>query len=174
MILDAAPPDLGITTAIDLGRLPLVLADRRLSSGRHLVLGDSDGPHRLWLRAHLIDQPVAYVIARDASFELRLAAVRRLDRRLAGAPPGRLPPGFSPTPFQRHRLSLLLDILDLASPDEGAGAATYDIARAVIYPHMKLSRGRDWKSSAERRRTRRLIDEAFSLRDGGYRALLRD
>lgn len=112
------------------------------------------------------------MIPRDAGFELRLAAVERFDRRLAGVPPGHLPRGFSPTPFQRHRLSLLLDILDLASPDEGADATTYDIARAVIYPHMKLGRGKDWKSSTERRRTHRLIDEAFALRDGGYRALL--
>lgn len=127
----------------------------------------------MWLRDTLPGRPAAYVIAKDASFELRLAAVRRFDRRLVGAPPGPPPPGFSPTPFQRHRLSLLLDILDLVCPDEGAGATTYDVARAVIYPHMKLGRGKDWKSSAERRRTRRLIAEAIALRDGGYRALLR-
>ncbi|MDD3799486.1 MAG: DUF2285 domain-containing protein [Novosphingobium sp.] len=36
-----------------------------------------------------------------------------------------------------------------------------------------MGRGNEWKSSAERRRTQRLIDEALALMDGGYRALLR-
>src|SRR3546814_16019794 len=74
-----------------------------LSTGRHLVLGDIDGPHRLWIRDPLKGSALAYVIVRDEAIDLRQAAVQRLDRRLAGAPPMRLPPGFAPTPFQDRK-----------------------------------------------------------------------
>ncbi|WP_443024487.1 DUF7012 domain-containing protein, partial [Sphingomonas sp. Ant H11] len=33
-----------------MGDWPIILADRTLSDGRHVVLGDIDGPHHLWLR----------------------------------------------------------------------------------------------------------------------------
>lgn len=173
MVLDTAHPDLGIATSLDLDKWPLILVDRQLSNGRHLVLADTDGPHRLWLRNSSPGQPIAYVIAKDASFDLRLAAVRRLDRRLAGAPPVKLPRGFAPTAFQRHRLSLLLDIIDMANDRDDPDATTYDIARNLIYARMGIGRGTEWKTSSERRRTQRLIEEAFALRDGGYRGLLR-
>ena len=116
---------------------------------------------------------MAYVIARDASFDLRLAAVRRLDRRLAGAPPTKLPTGFRPTAFQRRRLSLLLDIIDMAKDRDDPDATTYDIARTLIYRNMSIGRGIHWRNSSQRRRTQRLMEEAFALCDGGYRALLR-
>ncbi len=172
-MLDTADPALGVATSVDLDHWPLVLVDRQLSDGRHLVLADTDGPHRLWVRAATPGRPVAYVIARDASFELRLAAVRRLDRRLAGAPPAKRPTGFAPTAFQRRRLSLLLDIIDLAKDRDDPDVTTYEIARRLVYPRLTIGRGSEWKSSSERRRTQRLIEEAFALRDGGYRALLR-
>lgn len=173
MVLDTADPDLGIATSVSLDDWPLILVDRQLSNGRHLVLADTDGLHRLWLRDTSPGRSLAYVIARDASLDLRLAAVRRLDRRLAGAPPAKLPRGFAPTAFQRHRLSLLLDIIDMAKDREDPEATTYDIARVLLYVDMGVGRGTDWKTSSERRRTQRLIEEAFALRDGGYRALLR-
>lgn len=173
MVVEAAHSDLGVATSLDLDDWPLILADRQLSSGRHLILADTDGPHRLWMRDTLPGQPLAYVIARDASFDLRLAAVRRLDRRLAGAPPAKLPRGFTPTDFQRYRLSLLLDIIDMMKDREHPEVATYDIARTLLYVDMGVGRGTDWKNSSERRRTQRLIEEAFALRDGGYQALLR-
>jgi hypothetical protein len=173
VVLDAAHSDLGVATSLDLDDWPLILVDRQLSNGRHLVLADADGPHRLWLRDTLPGQPLAYVIAKDASFELRVAAVRRLDRRLAGARPAKLFRGFAPTAFQRHRLSLLLDIIDIANDPDTTDLTTYEIARQLIYPRMSIGRGNEWKSSSERRRTQRLIEEAFALRDGGYRALLR-
>ncbi|MCC4232624.1 DUF2285 domain-containing protein [Sphingobium soli] len=173
MVLDTADPDLGIATSVALDDWPLILVDRHLSNGRHLVLADTDGLHRLWLRDTSPGRPLAYVIAKDASLDLRLAAVRRLDRRLAGAPPAKLPRGFMPTAFQRHRLSLLLDIIDMAKDREYPEATTYDIARALLYVDMGVGRGTDWKTSSERRRTQRLMEEAFALRDGGYRTLLR-
>lgn len=137
------------------------------------MLGDVDGPHRLWLRTADPDRPVAYVIVRDHAIDLRFAAIRRLDRRLAGAPPARSSPGFQPTPFQRHRFGLLLDILDaIDAPADRTPPTTHEIGTRLVYPGKAIGRGNEWKSSSERRRTQRLIDEAVALRDGGYLALL--
>ena len=173
MVLDTADPDLGIATSVALDDWPLILVDRQLSNGRHLVLADTDGLHRLWLRDTSPGGSLAYVIAKDANLDLRLAAVRRLDRRLTGAAPTKLPRGFTPTAFQRHKLSLLLDIIDMTKERGDPDATTYDIARALLYVDMGVGRGTDWKNSSQRRRTQRLIEEAFALRDGGYRTLLR-
>jgi len=157
---------------LDIDAWPIILADRTLSTGRHLILGDIDGPHRLWVRDPLRGSTLAYVIVRDEAVDLRHVAARRLDRRLAGAPPMRLPPGFAPTAFQRRRLGMLLDILDAVLDRERTGVTTHEIACRHVYPAMAIGRGNEWKSSAERRRTQRLIDEALALMNGGYRALL--
>jgi hypothetical protein len=37
-----------------------LLADQYLTDGRHLVLGDIDGPHHVWLRDIRPGQPLAY------------------------------------------------------------------------------------------------------------------
>lgn len=173
VILDTAPPGFAEAVPLDLDAWPIILADRTLSTGRHLILGDVDGPHRLWVRDPLRGSTLAYVIVRDDAVDLRHAAAQRLDRRLAGAPPMRLPPGFAPTPFQRRRLGMLLDILDAVRDRERTGITTHEIARRHVYPAMTIGRGNEWKSSAERRRTQRLIDEALALMNGEYRALLR-
>lgn len=172
VILDAAPHDSVRAPLSDIDTWPIILTDRVLSDGRHLVLGDVDGFHHIWLRDMHSMQSFAYVIVRDAAIAMRLAAVQRLDRRLAGAPPLRLPNAFRPAPRQRRRLNLLLDILDVLHEPVGA-KTSYDIARRLLYPDLKLGRGMDWKSSTERRRTMRLIEQARSLMNGGYRDLLR-
>ncbi|MBH1993262.1 MAG: DUF2285 domain-containing protein [Sphingomonadaceae bacterium] len=144
-----------------------------LESGRHMVLGDVDGPHRLWLRNGAAGRPLAYVIVRDDAVELRQNAMRRLDRRLAGEPPTRALSGLQPTAFQRQRLSMLLDILDAVLSREEGRLTTHEIARRHVYAGLRMGRGNEWKSSSERRRTQRLIDEALALMRGGYRRLLR-
>lgn len=158
---------------LNLVQWPIILNDRMRPNGRHLVLGDHDGPHRLWIKDIQPDQPLAYIIVRDASIDLRRGVAARLDRRLAGAPAGQLPPGLCPTPFQQHRMRLLLDILDMVDTCDPERPTTYDIARLLIYRHMTIRRGMEWKSSSERRRTQRLVDEALALMNGGYRSLLR-
>lgn len=127
----------------------------------------------MWIKDPQPDQPLAYIIVRDALIDLRRGVAARLDRRLAGAPAGRLPPGLCPTPFQQHRMRLLLNILDLLDTRAPERPTTYEIARLLIYPHMAIKRGMEWKSSSERRRTQRLVDEALALMNGGYLALLR-
>ena len=148
---------------------PDLLADRTLSDGRYLIIDDPDGPHRVWLKSTADE--LGYVLVRDHRLDLRLAAIRRFERRLLGAPRTRLPPGIRPTAFQRRRLDLLLDILD-ALLDRGRRTTTHEIARELVYPRMTIGRGSVWKSSSERRRTQRLIEEALALMHGGYLRLL--
>jgi hypothetical protein len=143
-----------------------------LSDGRHMVLGDYDGPHHVWLRNAPPGQSLAYVIVRDAAIETRRQAAWRLDRRLAGASPSRRPAAFRPTPFQRRRLNLLLDILDMMQAPDGS-PTSHEIARRLIYRNTTIGHGQEWKSSTERRRTLRLIGQARRLMNGGYRTLLR-
>src|SRR3546814_10948754 len=67
----------------------------------------------------------------DAFAACRLAA-RWLCRRLGGATPSQQGVACRPTPFQRRRLNLLLDILDLTqTPDERP--TSYELARRLIY-----------------------------------------
>lgn len=170
--MDAAPPGSDDALPINFDDWPRILADRLLSDGRHLVLRDIDGFHHVWLRDTPPGAPLAYVIVRDAAIEMRRQAAWRLDRRLAGAPPLRKSGSFRPMPRQRRRLNLLLDILDLIEAT-GAPARSYDIALRLLYPDMAVRRGADWKSSNQRRRTMRLIEQARFLMRGGYRDLLR-
>src|SRR3546814_424331 len=67
---------------------------------------------------------------------------------------------------------MMLAILDLLQEPGGAGVTSHDVARLIIYPRLSVGRGAEWKSSSERRRTQRLIEEARGLMQGGYRALL--
>lgn len=75
-----------------------------------------------------------------------------------------------PTEYQARRLALLLAILDLRSGAEPV--TSHEIARRLVYPRLSLARGAAWKSSAERRRTQRLIREAEAMRAADYRLLL--
>ena len=109
----------------------LIVADRVLSDGRHLVLDDVEGFHHVWLRDTCPGQPLAYVIIRDAAIEMRRQAAWRLDRRLAGAPLLRKTGLFQPTPRQRRRLNLLLDILDLIQAP-GDSTTSYDVALRLL------------------------------------------
>lgn len=172
VILDAAPPGCTGITPRKIAEWPIIVADRLLSDGRHLVLSDVDGFHHLWIRDTLLRQPLAYVIVRDAAAETRRQAASRLDRRLAGAPPSRHIGASRPTGYQRRRLNRLLDILDIMGTADGP-LTSYDIAQRLIYPDLKIGRGIDWKSSSERRHAMRLIGQARRLANGGYRDLLR-
>src|SRR3546814_272017 len=149
----------------------LVVADRRLEDGRHFVFADDRAWHRLWLRTDRPGVPLANLILRDSLVGLRHEAAVRFDRCL-GDGPGPPPAGFLPTAYQARRLGMMLAFLDLLQEPGGAGVTSHDVARLIIYPRLSVGRGAEWKSSSERRRTQRLIEEARGLMQGGYRALL--
>ncbi|TYC79399.1 DUF2285 domain-containing protein [Novosphingobium sp. BW1] len=158
--------------SLDITHWPVILSDRLLSDGRHIVLGDNGGPHHLWIRDPRAGQSLAYVIPRNAAMGPRVAATERFDRRLSGTPAYCCQSLSLPTAFQAQRFSLLLAILDTLLDAGKARPSTHEIASQLIYPHMTIGRGGEWKASSERRRTQRLIDEALALMNGGYRNLL--
>ena len=173
LILDTAPFEGAAPALSDFEGRPDILVDQLLENGRHIVLADGGGLHRLWLRPGPADRSLAYMVIRDDAIALRQAMVRRFERRTAGGRADRSPPGICPTSFQRQRLSMLLDILDAAGARFRVSSATHEIARSHVYAHMQVGQGSEWKSSSQRRRTQRLIDEARALMEGGYRRLLR-
>lgn len=168
VVLDIAPDDYAAARLIDLDALDGIIADRRLPSGRHLVLADKGGHHRIWLRDATPGRPLAAVIPIDDQYRLRSAVAIRLWRWMEGEGDSELPAALKPTPFQRGRLVLLLDLLDASL----AGAKPRDMAHLLVYPHMPDLRSAAWKDSPERRRTRLLVNEARALMAGGYRGLL--
>ena len=138
-------------------------------------------PHHLWLRGSLgagalADTALAYLIVRDDAAALRRQVAARLEARLSGVPSASGLKALLPTPFQRHRLCLLLAILDAvldSAQGRGQPVTTRQIAASLVYPRASLPTGAAWKSSSERRQTQRLVDEALAMMRGGYRTLLR-
>lgn len=133
-----------------------------------MILADPDGDQPLWLRAEA-DRPLAVVLPVDEVFELRLGVALRLLRRVRDGAGGPWPPRLAVTPFQRSRLTLLLNIADRLA----AGDSKREIARSLVYPGLDPGPSAAWKASAERRRTQRLCDEARAMVAAGYRLLLR-
>jgi len=170
--LEPAPRGFHHASPFDPSSWPLILADCSLPDGRHIVLGDIDGPHHLWLRSNDPAEPLAFAIICDSLAELRHKAAARLGRRLLGAPPARRSQIFRPTAYQQYRLKLLLAVLDMVNVPGAEAATTQMVARTLVYPRMKHCSSAEWKSSSERRQTQRVIDEATTLMRGGYRALL--
>lgn len=108
------------------------------------------------------------VVPIDPTFGVRAAAAVRLWRRLTGEAHDDPPTSLWPTLFQRRRLALLLAVLDAHL----AQATLQEVAIHLVYPGMTRLRAIAWKDSPERRRTRRLVDEALALMRDGYRRLL--
>ena len=148
-----------------------ILVDIKAGTDRHLVMTGEDGRHRLLVRGAGPGDELAFTLIPDRALDLRAAAATRL---------ARLPLAESttigrrrdrPSRFQIHRLTLLLRVADHLAAAE-SGMSTRDIAITTAYPWLVPGRSIEWKSSAERRQTQRLLREARSLVEGGYRNLL--
>lgn len=137
------------------------------ADGRHVVLQDVQGAHRLWLRDVHAGMGMAAIIPLDETVLLRVAGLLRLQRRLAGKTPGPIPRGWDLTARLRQRLVLMVRALDgfqaQASYREIA-LALYGPAAVARYP---------WKTSSVRGQTIRLVQDAVVTMEGGYRKLLR-
>lgn len=168
VILDSTPPDFADARAVDIHALGKIVADHEARDGRHMVVANADAIHRLWLRELQPGTPLAVVIPTDFHFATRIAAVARFERRLSGVPCGHRPPEYRPTAFQRNRLFLLLNLLDA----ETEGASRREMAFSFIYRNSAPMGRAEWKSSSQRRRTHRMIDEAKHMMARGYRDLL--
>ena len=135
--------------------------------GRHVVLQDLQGAHRLWLRDVQAGLGVAAIIPLDESVLLRVAALLRLQRRLAGKSPGPMPRGWDLTARLRQRLIQMVRALD----GHQAQASYREIALALYGP-AAVARY-PWKTSSIRGQTIRLVKDAVVTMEGGYRKLLR-
>ena len=82
MILDAAPEGFETAAPVDPRAIGALLADLAGIEGRHVIVADAAGEHRLWLRDHKPGQPLAAVIPLDKDFLTRIASLLRFHRRL--------------------------------------------------------------------------------------------
>lgn len=146
-----------------------MLADQAGIEGRHVIVADAAGEHRLWLRETSPGQPLAAVIPLDKDFITRIASLLRFHRRLLGRAPGPLPRGWPLTTYRLARLNLMLRALDLR--DEGA---TYrQIATELGREDAARLPAIEWKVCAARSFVVRLVRDATALMNGDYRKLLR-
>lgn len=149
--------------------LGALLADQADIDGRHVVVADAAGEHRLWLRDAQPGQPLAAIVPLDKDFITRIVSLLRFHRRLLGRAPGPLPRGWPLTTYRLARLDLMLRALDLRR-----GGATYrQIATELGRDDAARLSATEWKISAARSFVVRLVRDATDLMNGDYRKLLR-
>ena len=150
------------------------LVEHRTCGGvRYVVVADRDGLHRMCLPDRDAGLSLVCLIEPGKEAELRIAATARFCRHFAlSHAPAPVSP-IQPTQFQRHRLIMLLEILDRINDPTSPHATVRAVARDLVYRNLRADRAAEWKSSSQRRQTQRLIFEAQQLTNGGYRALLK-
>lgn len=169
LILDTAPEGFETAAPVNPRALGALLADQAGIDGRHVIVADAAGEHRLWLRDPQPGRPLAAVIPLDKDFITRIASLLRFHRRLLGRAAGPLPRGWPLTAYRLARLDLMLRALDLR--DEGA---TYrEIATALGRDDAARLSASDWKMSASRSFVVRLVRDGIAMMNGDYRKLLR-
>ncbi|WHO37793.1 DUF2285 domain-containing protein [Sphingobium sp. AP49] len=147
----------------------MLLADQAGIEGRHIVVADAAGEHRLWLRDATPGRPLAAVIPLDKDFLTRIASLLRFHRRLLGRRAGPLPRGWPLTAYRLARLDLILRALDLRHD----GATYRQIATALGRDEAARLSASDWKMSASRSFVVRLVRDGIAMMNGDYRKLLR-
>jgi hypothetical protein len=145
-------------------------ADRSCGTMRYLVLQSHYGTLRIALPSDIRLTSLAATIPIDGHFALRFCALTRLKAHVDDSVPLPKTGADSPSRYQRYRLDLLLQILDiLARP----GTSARHVAMHAIYPGQNLGRAIEWKGSSQRRQTFRLIREARQMMMTGYYHLLK-
>ncbi len=167
VILDAAPEEFE-TAPVDPRALGELLADEAGIDGRHVIVADASGEHRLWLRDPTPGRPLAAIIPLDKDFLTRIASLLRFHRRLLGRAPGPLPRGWPLTAYRLARLDLMLRALDLRE----RGATYREIAAELGRDDATKLSASDWKMSASRSFVVRLVRDGIAMMNGDYRKLL--
>lgn len=134
--------------------------------GRHVVLPDRDGAHRLWLRGVRPGAPMAALVPLDDDVLLRITGLLRLRRRLEGCPASPVPRAWTITARLRQRLVPMVRALD----GHLAGASYREIGQALY--GLGVAAGTGWKTSSRRGQTIRLVRDGVVTMEGGYRKLL--
>ena len=169
VILDAAPEGFETAAPVAPRALGALLADLAGIDGRHIIVDDAAGEHRLWLRDPTAGRPLAAVIPLDKDFLTRIASLLRFHRRLLGRAAGPLPRGWPLTPYRLARLDLMLRALDLRHE----GATYRQIAAELGREDATKLSASDWKMSASRSFVVRLVRDGLAMMNGDYRKLLR-
>ncbi len=169
VILDAAPEGYAGAAAIDPQALGALLADRAGIDGRHIVVADAAGEHRLWLRDPTPGRPLAAIVPLDKDFIKRILSLLRFHRLMPGKRTGPLPRGWPLTAIRAARLELMLRALDLRL----AGATYRQIAIALGKDEAAHLSASDFKNSDARSFAYRLVRDATAMMKGDYRKLLR-
>ena len=169
VILDATPEGYETAAPVDPRALGALLADQAGIDGRHVIVADAAGEHRLWLRDAKPGRPLAAVIPLDKDFVTRIASLLRFHRRLLGRAAGPLPRGWPLTAYRLARLDLMRRALDLRD-----GGATYrEIAIALGRDEAARLSASDWKMSSARSFVVRLVRDGIAMMNGDYCKLLR-
>ena len=140
--------------------------DVHRADGRHMLLKDDEGDHCLWLPSVSVGDGLAALVVLDDRFALRIAALQRLHRRLAGRAAGPLPKAWRITRRHRWRLTLMLRALD-----GHLERASYREIADALFGAEAVARYA-WKTSSIRGQTIRLVKDAIRMMTGGYRKLL--
>jgi hypothetical protein len=137
--------------------------------GRHVLLNDPTGRHRLWFVGGFRRRSRAFLIPFDGDFSARLHSVQRLHRRLTGKEAG--PPLRSQrlSVGQRARFIFLLRVLD----GEQEGVARRELAAILLDQDARDIPAIEWKNSPLRKKINRAVTAATALMNGGYLVLLR-
>ncbi|MGZ9032783.1 MAG: DUF2285 domain-containing protein [Burkholderiaceae bacterium] len=154
---------------IDLDALLPVAASIDTDDGRHLLIDDPDGRHRLWLVGGVPSLGNAFLLPFDGDFGARLHSLQRLQRRLAGKRAGLPLRSLQLSPPQRARLALQLRALD----GEQDGASRREIAAVLLDSSAQTIPAIEWKNAALRKKVNRVVASAIALMNGGYLTLLR-
>ncbi len=145
---------------------PAFSVDR--DNGRHILWREGLDDQRIWVLPDAKPTAsVAAVIPFDKDLPQRLEGVLHLWQRLTGVA---TTPTISPlTRPQRRRMILMLRALDGRQQH-----ATYrDLAATLLDPDVRWQSRRDWLTSSYRSQIIRLVKDAVSRMEGGYRELLR-
>lgn len=168
VVLAAAPDSFERTLPVALEGIATVAADYTTDDGRHVVLADPTGEHRVWQCEGGPGSKLAVVVPLDMDFAVRLDSARRFFRCLCGHPTGPAPKRWRLTQLQRLRLALMLRALD-----GHLAGATYRVIASVLFdPALAAMPARDWKCSSWRAQTMRLVRDGVATMNGGYRRLL--
>jgi hypothetical protein len=145
--LVAAPDCFDEARQLAADELSAPTADLQGIDGRHLVIDDPQGEHRLWLPHLKAGDRLAGLIPLDDMFVLRVAGLTRFHHHLLGASSGPLPALWKMTRRYRQRLSLMVRALD----GHLSSASYREIADALYGPEAITRYA--WKTSSIRGQT---------------------
>jgi hypothetical protein len=168
-MVTAGPSGLDVGYSIAFDGLSPVLMSIETRDGRHVLLNDPTGRHRLWFVGGSRRRGRAFLIPFDDDFNARLQSLQRLHRRLTGRPSGPLPRSQRLSVGQRTRLTFLLRALD----GEQEGGTRRELAAVLLDQQARDIPAIEWKNSPLRKRINRAVASATALMDGGYLTLLR-